>query len=145
MSQKKYRQPLDLKPLPSRRLLIILLVVHLLALSALTLPLMLAWYWRVIILFAIAFNAWLCLYKNRFNCIKSACWRMGGDFELELINGKKVRAILLAGSLVTEWLIILHLTCKNGRRREWLLLPDMIDSETYRRLSVRLRQWHPEQ
>lgn len=144
MSQKKYRQPLDLKPGSSRRLFIILLAVHLLAVSALTLPLMLAWYWRVIILFAIVFNAWLCLYKNRFNCIKNACWRMGGDFELELENGKRLRASLAAGSLVTEWLIILRLACKNGRKREWLLLPDMIDSETYRRLSVRLRQWHSE-
>ncbi len=144
MSQKKYRQPLDLKPRPSRRLLMILLVVHLLAVSALILPLTLSWYWRSPVLFVIAFSAWSSLYKSRFNRIKNACWRMSGDFELELRNGKKLRARLLAGSLVTEWLIILHLACKNGRRREWLLLPDMIDSETYRRLSVRLRQWHSE-
>ena len=144
MSQKKYRQPLVLEPRSSRRLFIILLAVHLLAVSVLFLPLTLSWYWRSLVLLAIVFSAWSSLYKSRFNRIKNACWRMSGDFELELINGKKLRANLLSGSLVTEWLIILHLACKNGRKREWLLLPDMIDSETYRRLSVRLRQWHSE-
>ncbi len=144
MSQKKYRQPLVLEPGPSRRLFIALLVVHLLAVSALILPLTLSWYWRSIVLLAVASSAWFSLYKGRFNRVKNACWRMGGDFELQLKNGKKLRASLLAGSLVTEWLIILRLLSKNGRKHEWLLLPDMIDSETYRRLSVRLRQWHPE-
>ncbi len=144
MSQKKYRQPLDLKPGFSRRLFIILLLVHLLAVSALFLPLTLPWYWRSPVLLAIFFSAWFSLYKSHFNRIKNACWRMGGDFELERVNGKKLRARLLAGSLVTEWLIILHLASRTGRKYTWLLLPDMIDSETYRRLSVRLRQWHSE-
>ncbi len=144
MSQKKYRQPLDLNPRPSQRLLIILLVVHLLALSSLTLPLMLAWYWRVIILFAIAFSAWSCLYKKHFKRIKKACWRMNGDLDLELVNKKRLRATLLAGSIVTEWIVILHLASRTGHKYTWLILPDMIDCETYRRLCVRLRQWHPD-
>ncbi len=141
MSQKKYRQPLDLKPRSSRYLFIILLVVHLLAVSALFLPTTLPWYGVVIILAAIAISAWSTLYKAHFQTIKSACWRIKGDFELELADGKYTQAHLLAGSLVTEWLLILHLSCPDGRKHKWLILLDMIDRETYRRLCVRLRQW----
>ncbi|VAX14445.1 hypothetical protein MNBD_GAMMA24-2284 [hydrothermal vent metagenome] len=142
MSHKKYRQPLDLKPRGSRHLLLILLVVHLLAVFALFLPTTLPWYGRSIILLAIILSAWSSLYKARFKTIKSACWKRKGNFDLELLNGKHRQADLLAGSLVTEWLIILHLACADGRKRKWLILPDMIDHETYRRLCVRLRQWH---
>jgi len=142
MSQKKYRQPLDLNPHASTRLLILLLVVHLLALSSLVLPLTLPGYWRVIILFAIAISAWSCFYKKNFNKIKKACWRINGDIDLERANGKRMRATLLADSIVTEWIVILHLASCTGRKYTWLILPDMIDRETYRRLCVRLRQWH---
>ena len=142
MSQKKYRQPLDLKPRSSRQLLIILLVVHLLAIFALSLPLKLEWYWRSLILFSIVFSAGASLYKNPFKRIKAACWRKGGDFELELLNGKRMRAHLRAGSVVSEWGVILHLRNTQGRKYTWLVLPDMIDRESYRRLCVRLRQWH---
>ncbi len=142
MSQKKYRQPLDLNPHSSPRLLIILLAVHLLALFSLSLPLTLTWFWRMVILFAIAVSAWLCLYKKHFIKIKKACWRMTGEFELQRINGKRLRATLLAGSIVSEWVVILHLADCTGQKYTWLILPDMIDHETYRRLSVRLRQWH---
>ncbi|HEB87636.1 MAG TPA: hypothetical protein ENI68_11570 [Gammaproteobacteria bacterium] len=142
MSQKKYRQPLDLKPRSSRRLFLILLTVHLLAVSALFLPTTLPWYGRSMLLFAIILSAWSTLYKARFQTIKNACWKMNGDFELELLNGKYVPAHLLAGSLVTEWLIILHLACTDNCKHQWLILPDMIERETYRRLCVRLRQWY---
>ncbi len=142
MSHKKYRQPLDLKPYSSRCLFIIWLEVHLLAASALLLPTTLSWYWRSMLLLAVAFSAWSTLYNVRFQTIKKACWKMKGDFELELLDGKYVQAHLLAGSLVTEWLIILHLLCADGSKHQWLILPDMIDRETYRRLCVRLRQWH---
>jgi len=142
VSHKKYKQPLDLKPRSSWRLFIILLMVHMLAVSALFLPTTLPLYWRSIILLSIVFSAWSSLYKIHFQTVKNACWKMKGDFELELITGKYVKAHLLAGSLVTEWLIILHLVCSDGRKRKWLILPDMVERETYRRLCVRLRQWH---
>ncbi|HEB57544.1 MAG TPA: hypothetical protein ENI98_14820 [Gammaproteobacteria bacterium] len=142
MSHKRYRQPLDLKPRFSRRLFVILLAVHLLAAVALFLPSTLPWYGRAIILLVIVFSVWSTLYKAHFQTIKSACWKMRGDFELELINGNDVQARLLAGGLVTEWLIVLHLACVDGRKHKWMILPDMIEHETYRRLCVRLRQWH---
>jgi len=142
MSQKKYRQPLDLRPHSSPRLLFILLLVHLLALSSLSLPITLAWYWRIIILFAIAISAWSCLHKKHFIRIKKACWRMNGDIDLERVNGQRLRATLLADSIVSEWIVILHLASCTGRKYVWLLLPDMLERETYRRLCVRLRQWH---
>ena len=69
---------------------------------------------------------------------------MNGDIDVEKKNGTKLRVALLPDSLVTEWIIILHLLSRNGHKYSWLISPDMIDKETYRRLCVRLRQWHPE-
>ncbi len=69
---------------------------------------------------------------------------MNGDIDVELVNNKKLRATLLAGSVVTEWGVILHLLSCTGHKFTWLLLPDMFNRETYRRLCVLLRQWRPE-
>ncbi len=142
MSHKKYRQPLVLEPRASRHLFTVLLVVYLLAVLALFLPTTLPWYGRSVVLLIIILSARSTLYKTRFQTIKNATWKMNGDFELKLLDGKHIQARLLAGSLVTEWLIILRLACADNTKYNWLILPDMVKRETYRRLCVRLRQWH---
>ena len=144
MSQKKYRRPLDLRPCPSQHLFFILLAAHLLAISALLLPMTLSWYGRIAILVAIFISAYFNLYHNSFNKIKHACWKTNGGFDLALKEGKNVYARLSPHSLVTEWLVVLHLMDTANRKYTWLLLSDMLDRETYRRLCVRLRQWRPD-
>lgn len=142
MLHKKYRQPLVLEPRASRHLFTVLLIVYLLAVLALFMPTILPWYSRSIVLLSILLSARFTFYKTRFQTIQNATWKMNGDFELQLLDGKYIQAHLLAGSLVTEWLIILRLACADKAKYNWLILPDMIKHETYRRLCVRLRQWH---
>lgn len=49
------------------------------------------------------------------------------------------KAELLASSLLTAWLTLLHFKLDSGRRLCVLLLPDALDSDHFRRLRVRLR------
>ncbi len=142
MSQNRYRRPLDLEPGASRRAALVLAGMHLLAALALLLPLDAGLFPRLSILCAILLSARHQLREAPHNRIRRGCWRQDGQFELQLRDGRRLRASLAAGSLASEWLVILHLETRQGRHYRWLLLPDMLGAETWRRLCVRLRQWH---
>ena len=99
------------------------------------------WIIRVVLMFAVGISAWQLLYKNKITDIKTGWWKSHGEFEVELTNRKKINAQLLPGSVVTEWLVILHLNCNDNKKRYWLLMNDALDVDVYRRLCVRLRQF----
>ncbi|MDH5573778.1 MAG: hypothetical protein OEY89_18580 [Gammaproteobacteria bacterium] len=141
MSLNRYAKPLVLDPVFSRILSFVLLVIHFLSIAALFFPMHLHIAIRVVIFIIICISAWKFLYQYKITDIKTGWWKSHGEFEIELISGSKINAKLLPGSIVTEWLVILHFNCNDNKKRYWLLMNDALDVDIYRRLCVRLRQF----
>lgn len=81
------------------------------------------------------------LLRQRHSC---AAWQLdaAGRITLVLRNGEQSSGQLLPESLITPWLIVLHIVLDGGRkRRSLLILSDAMDAASYRRLRVELR-WH---
>ena len=70
-------------------------------------------------------------------CIKTVIWKEGRQCRVLLGNGVQQDVSLGRSAFVQPWLVILHFH-RLGRRHYLLLLPDMLDSDTYRQLRVRL-------
>ena len=54
-------------------------------------------------------------------------------------RGDEFECALKKGSYVSPWLAVLNLKCADGRSRSVVILPDSTDSESFRKLRVRLR------
>ena len=80
------------------------------------------------------------LFRNSQKAVKEMLWLEGMDWQLENSRGQLQRVKLLANSVVSPWLIVLNFQAEQGRRK-WpvVLMPDSVDSTTYRRLSAKLR------
>ena len=61
-----------------------------------------------------------------------------GRWRLGVADGRVLHAELRAAPLVLPWLTALSFGCADARRRELLLLPDMVDADAFRRLRVHL-------
>ncbi|HUT41831.1 MAG TPA: protein YgfX [Gammaproteobacteria bacterium] len=72
-------------------------------------------------------------------CIHSLTWDGDGTCHLQLQDGAMRRATLCRTAFVQPWLVILHLRTGSRLRRQLVILPDMLDPVTFRRLRVRLR------
>lgn len=82
--------------------------------------------------------------------LRTHAWRFGravvtvltlredGDVELEYGDGRRIVTRVDASSTVLHWLMALRLR-HQGRRLSLLLLPDMLEAESWRRLTVLLR------
>jgi hypothetical protein len=74
--------------------------------------------------------------------VRSFTWLAGSDCRVQPLRGPACRAQLCGAAFVQPWLVILGYRTGRRRRRYLLLLPDMLDPDTYRRLRVRLRTGH---
>lgn len=63
-----------------------------------------------------------------------------GEWRLQDVDGKEVCARLRPDSYVGMGICILRFRSETGRMRSFVMLPDMLDSETWRRLRIELRQ-----
>ena len=71
--------------------------------------------------------------------VRSFTWLTGSDCRLQPVRGPARRVRLSGAAFVQPWLVILGYRAGRWRRRYLLLLPDMLDADTLRRLRVRLR------
>jgi len=70
--------------------------------------------------------------------LRTLTWQHGSSCRVALACGAEFEATLESRAVVLPWLVILHY--RTGRRRHHLLLlPDMLDAVSLRRLRVRLR------
>ena len=133
--------------LPSRTLAIILLFVYsvtALALFALALPL-----WAVVptlllllssLLLHVRRDAWL---STPFSPIKLAF--EGEEVVLTIRNGEQLNGKLLQHSLITPFLTILNVLPHGAfTARSIVILPDSMDSESFRQLRVWLKWANPD-
>jgi len=70
--------------------------------------------------------------------IASLVWEAGNRWRLTLSSGQETSAALRPLVFIQPWLVILHFRRDDGRSARLVLLPDMLDGETFRRLRVRL-------
>ena len=96
---------------------------------------------RIAVISLVIVSAWKTVFKQTCATINKATWKYDDSFEIELANNENTTGKLLPGSLVTEWLVILHVYCEGNKKIFWLLARDSLDDDIYRKLCVRLRQY----
>jgi hypothetical protein len=70
--------------------------------------------------------------------IASLVWEEGNRWRLTLHGGIEAGALLRPFVFLQPWLVILHFRRDDGRAARLVLLPDMLDEDSFRRLRVRL-------
>lgn len=87
--------------------------------------------------------SWLCTRRRDVlrrdpDSIVSLVWEEGNRWRLTLHGGDETGAVLRPFVFLQPWLVILHFRCDDGRAARLVLLPDMLDADSFRRLRVRL-------
>lgn len=80
------------------------------------------------------------LLRNNRRSVQNLVWQDQDQWQLETSSGKLINAKLLGSSYVNPWLIVLNFRPESGRMLPIVIMPDSVDSTTFRRLSVKLRQ-----
>lgn len=137
MSHVAYTSPLVLEPRRSRYLLIYLFLVHALALTVLVMPINLSWILRVAIAVVVTINL---VWHLRRRLPRRLVWESDGDWQLLMANGTEVTGHLRPDTYVFRLLVILRIKLEPGGCTSVVIFPDMLDSQSFRRLRVRLFQ-----
>ncbi len=143
MSSKKSVQSLQIEPRLSRQLGLFMLLVHGIAMLAVTgtdmpLAIQLALIGFVLVNIIQVFNLHV-LGRSR-QSVQMLVWDEQGDWFLFSPDGQKHEARLLPASLVHPLLIVLNFRVPDRGRWSSILLPDALDKRTHRQLLTRLRQ-----
>jgi len=139
---RKFATPLSLEIAPSRIMGVWLMLTHtvpLLAWPLLPLPA-----WQLAPLAAGAgFSLWWHWRRHvvrvHRDAIRQLHWGADRDCRLRLASGRQAAATLLPQAVVLRWLVILHLRGPGRQLRHLVILPDMLPSDRFRQLRVRLR------
>jgi Membrane-bound toxin component of toxin-antitoxin system len=76
--------------------------------------------------------------RHEVDSIESLVWEEGNRWRLSLRSGQEAGATLRPFVFMQPWLVILHFRRDDGRAARLVLLPDMLDADSFRRLRVRL-------
>lgn len=80
------------------------------------------------------------LFKTSRRAVTNMIWQEQDQWQLETATGDTINARLKGSSFVNPWLIVLNLKPEQGGRMlPVVVMPDSVDSTTFRRLSVKLR------
>lgn len=135
----QYATPLQVDIGPSRSMLAWLLVLHASALLVVTLlpvPVAASIALVVTVLLSLAWH-WRLRVSQRYpHAVRSLRWEADGGCILELASGEQLTTQLAAHAFVMPWLVILYF---QDRPRHLVLLPDMLATQVFRQLRVRLR------
>ena len=132
----KYATPLLLEPGPSRSLRAWLVVIHVVAiilLPSLSLPAGAG----LILLLLILFSLWHTIRRHP-DSVSAVLWSETRSCRLSLASGQDVEARLMPQVFILPWLVIMRFKSDRKRLHQLVLLPDMLESEVFRRLRVRL-------
>ncbi|NNF96564.1 MAG: hypothetical protein HKM94_06540 [Halobacteria archaeon] len=143
MSHAAYASPLVLEPGVSRYLILYLVVIHTLALAVvaapLNLPVALRFGIAVVILLSFIWQ-WRRTCKHHPARIHRLVWEADDDWTLWCNDSTELVGQLRPESYESTLLVILRLQLQQGGQRTVVILPDMLDRQSFRRLRVRLRQ-----
>jgi len=135
----QYATPLQLDIGPSRRMLAWLLLLHataLLVVALLPLPIQLILALAIAVLLSLVWHWRLRVSLHYPHAVRRLRWEADGDCVLQLTSGEQLTTRLATHAFVMPWLVILYF---HGRPRQLVLLPDMLPTQTFRQLRVRLR------
>jgi hypothetical protein len=134
--------PLHLQLRPSRSAAIALMVIHGIAVAAIgisqinsALKLLLLLPLAFSLVWGLQFHAWR---SAAGTVVELVLREAGGELELLYGNGHRTAATLDGSSTVLHWLMALRLRHEK-HCLSLFLLPDMLDTESWRRLSILLR------
>ena len=137
MSHDAYANPLVLEPRRSRYLCIYLGVVHAMALVALTAPINLP----LLLRFGIAALVILSFIRQlRRLPPQRLVWEADGEWQLFYADDNISTGQLRPDSYVSTLFVVLCFRLQSGGTRSVVILPDMLDPQSMRRLRVRLFQ-----
>lgn len=148
MSSPAFALPHRIEFKPSRILLTLLAVLHLVAAFQVLFVLTLGLVIESSLVTLIGAGFYLVLrqhgYLNRPQDIKTLIWKDKELWVLETGDGQSLFAELMADSFYSRFLIILNFSYQGNdhgsrRRKSIVLLPDSMGSEQYRNLRARLR------
>ena len=118
-------------------------LAHLAALAALCLPMTLPVAVRIPLALLVAWSLWRTLRRHAWlnapEAVVRLVWAEDGLWTLVLRDGTSRSARLLEDSYLSVPLIVLRLGFLDGGHRSVVLLGDMLDADTLRRLRVRLK------
>ena len=143
MSHVAYASPLVLEPGVSRYLISYLVVIHGLALAVVAAPLNMPTVFRFALAVVIVISFIWQWRRTRLNDparIYRLMWEVDDDWTLWCNDSSEFVGQLRPESYESTWLVILRLQLQQGGRRTVVILPDMLDRQSFRRLRVRLRQ-----
>ena len=137
MSHAAYASPLVLEPRRSRYLFVYLVLIHALALAMLAAPLNLPLALRLGVAGAVVLSfIWQMTRVPPHRLV----WQADGDWQLFFAEASERTGQLRPDSYVSPWLVILRFKLEKGGRCGVVIMPDMLDPQSFRRLRVRLYQ-----
>ncbi len=81
------------------------------------------------------------LLKTSKRAVTNLIWQEQNQWQLNTSTGETIMAKLVGSSFVNPWLIVLNFKPEQGGRMlPVVIMPDGVDSTTFRRLSAKLRQ-----
>jgi hypothetical protein len=134
-----FSRPVHLAVRRSRRLTVLLVVMHAGALGA-ALAIALPWWGRLVFTALVLLSAWRALRRYVIATkapVRDLLWRSDGGFEVTTPTGIE-EAVLRSVEVVEPWLTVFVLRTRSGRNVPVVLLPDAVEVEPFRRLRVRL-------
>jgi hypothetical protein len=143
MSHVAYASPLALEPGVSRYLKLYLIVIHSMALAVVAAPLNVPVVLRLGIAVVIVISfvwQWRRTRENDPARIHRLVWEADEDWYLWCNDSTEHVGQLRPDSYVSTLLVILRFQLEQGGRCSVVILPDMLDKQSFRRLRVRLYQ-----
>ena len=100
-------------------------------------PINLLWILRVAIAVVVTISL---VWHLRGRLPRRLVWESDGDWQLLMANGNEVTGQLRPDSYVFRLLVILRIQLESGGCTTVVIFPDMLDTQSFRRLRVRLFQ-----
>jgi hypothetical protein len=116
-----------------------LLLLHasaLLVVALLPLPMAASIALAIVVLSSLAWHWRLRVSQHYPHAVRGLRWEADGNCILKLASGEQLTTQLAAHAFVMPWLVILYF---QDRPRHLVLLPDMLATQAFRQLRVRLR------
>jgi hypothetical protein len=141
MSSREYATPLRLELRPSAILTRLVFTLYLSAFGMVLVAELVFWQKVLLVLGILASGVVHCLkypLGHNKNRIRALVWHRGSAWQIER-EGSIEAATLGSEGRVLAWLVVLQLKPETGGRLYLVLAPDMLDSDCFRQLRVRLR------
>lgn len=142
MLSNGFDAPLRLKLKPSRRLIQFQMLVHVLAIIAISFPSSVPLAIKLILYVYVVYSAVRIQYEYKSARSESFVWQKSTQW-LEDIDGKETFWSCQSGNLVLPWFVVVNLVSENQKRR-LLIVKDQCDAPSFRRLRVKLKYFQGE-